>query len=94
MGELIIEPEAYDLIPEHCRESVRQYMEWHVPVGRFLMAVFANDLMDALGRADHINEEALPNYGKFLYNHAPPASWGSPEKVKEWVAKGVLNREL
>ncbi len=61
----------YELLPEHMREGMRRYIEKGAEVGSFLMAVLSNDLMEAAGRADHINLERLADYAHFLYNYAP-----------------------
>lgn len=73
-------------VPEHCRPGLIDYLVEGRPPGDFLRAVLENDLKDACGRADHINLRALPEYVRFLYNHAPAPSWGSPEKVQQWLA--------
>ncbi len=77
--------EAADrLIPAHMHDALRDWIVYgHMP-GRFLTAVLENDLMEAAGRADLINRAALADYATFLYNYAPQACHGSPEKVKSW----------
>lgn len=75
----------YDLIPEHCRESVRQYIEHGRPIGGFLTYLFANDFVRTFGQADTINRPALNDYATFLYNEAPLGCWGSLEKVADWI---------
>ena len=75
----------YELIPEHCRESVRTCIEERHPIGGFLTAVFSNDLVLAHGTADSINLAALHNYCDFLYNEALSPCWGSKDKVLAWL---------
>ena len=75
----------YELIPEHCRESVRAYIEERHPIGGFLTAVFSNDLVLAHGTADSTNLAALHDYCNFLYNEAPSSCWGSKDKVFDWL---------
>jgi hypothetical protein len=77
----------YNLLPEHMRDAMRLYIEHRVPPGGFLTAVLSNDLMEACGRADHINLERLPDFCRFLYNYAPGRCYGSPEKVKAWLER-------
>lgn len=74
------------LIPEHMRDAVRRYYFDGIAPGSFLTAVLSNDLMGALGKADDENITALPQYGAFLYNYVPADSFGSPERVKQWLA--------
>ena len=80
----------YDRIPEHCRDSLKLYVEHGVPTGNFLHAVLSNDLVRAFALADHINEVRMKAYAAFLYNEAPRGCWGSPEAVKNWA--GLLTR--
>lgn len=81
------------MIPEHCREGVRLYIETGHPVGGFLTAVFENNLVEAFGRADDTNRRHLWDYTIFLYNEAPAVpirSWGSPAIYKAWIEAGGL----
>lgn len=73
------------MIPGHCRESMRLYVEHGVLPGSFLTAVLCNDFMEACGKADDVNRH-LWDYANFLYNYAPSNCFGSPEAVKAWVA--------
>lgn len=73
------------LIPSHMHEGVRNYYYLGYKPGSFLAAVLSNDFMGAVGRADMDNLVALPQWGKFLYNHTPCGSYGSPENVKLWL---------
>ncbi len=77
-------PEMWDWIPDHMWDGMREWIENGVPQGDFLMAVLSNDLKEACGRADNINQRRLFQYCQFLYNAAPSACWGSPEQVAWW----------
>jgi hypothetical protein len=77
------------MIPEHCRQGLLDYLRYGVPPGHFLQAVLSNDLAEACGRADSTNQRALFEYVFVLYNYAPGAAWGSPEKVKAWIQRGL-----
>ena len=81
----MVPPEAYDSIPEHCRESLRNYVELGQPVGSFLKAVITNKLSEAVSHADHINIEHLVDYVTFFLNYAPSQCWGSPEEHEQWI---------
>ena len=73
-------------IPEHMIDAVLMYFNEHVEPGGFLYALLANDFMEACARADEKNLAALPVWAVLLYNEAPIGSYGSPEKVKAWLA--------
>ena len=73
-------------IPRRMGPAIVNYIDNHIMPGSFLQAVFKNDLFDAVGRADWENIDDLVAYVSYLYNEAPSPCWGSPEKVKEWVA--------
>ena len=77
----------YTLIPEHCRDGMRQWIEQGEQPGDFLSAVLCNNLSRAVGRADGVNRAALHNYVKFLYNDIPSAAWGSWEACRAWAAR-------
>lgn len=80
-------PIDYSGLPEHMQGAMRLYMERGIEPGSFLLAVLSNDLMGAIGRADSINKHRLNEYAMWLYNDAPSASFGSPEKVKQWITR-------
>lgn len=73
------------IIPEHCHDSLRRYLEDRIPPGSFLEAVLSNDLRGACECADEINRRALFNYVGFLYRYAPAGSWGSRERYLSWL---------
>lgn len=76
---------AHELIPVHMHGGLERYLEAGILPGDFLTAVLENNLKEACGRADSINAQYLVQYVTYLYNYAPGASWGSPEKVQKWV---------
>ena len=80
----------YDLVPPHLRNGMREYIQrGHVP-GDFLQAVIANDLNDALSRADEISLVLLGVLTTWLYNDAPGGSWGSRGIMAAWSRLGGL----
>ncbi|TMJ05799.1 MAG: hypothetical protein E6G97_02000 [Alphaproteobacteria bacterium] len=82
----------WSLVPEHCRDGLRRYLEHGKVPGHFLTALLRNDLRETCARADHVNLQRLGDYVKFLYNFAPRDSWGSPENFDAWVARGGLGQ--
>ena len=80
------------VIPEHMAQGLDLYINEGIEPGSFLMAVLCNDLMEACGRADHINIRNLPAYCGYLYNEAPPQCFGSPAKVEAWIKAKEVER--
>jgi len=65
--------------------SLRSYADSGRPTGGFLRAVLENDLMEAVGRADHSSLVNLADICRYVYNDIPAPCHGSPEKVSEWL---------
>lgn len=74
-------------IPDHTQGAIRRYVEQGLMPGGFLEAVFLNDLMSAVGRADSQNIYALKDICMFVYNEMPAKAWGSRELMEAWCAK-------
>ena len=72
-------------IPELTKEALTRYVNDKIPTGGFLIAVLSNNLFEAMARADEINKEALPLICSYIYNEMPIRSWGSEEKVLNWL---------
>lgn len=72
-------------VPEHTKDAIDRYVKNRLPPGGFLTAVLSDKLFDAVGRADHINVNALPNIVKYIYNELPSGCHGSPEAVEAWL---------
>jgi hypothetical protein len=80
--------EGFYLIPSHMHEGVLHYVLDGIPGDSFLQAVFGNaPLKECVIRADDLNQRAIANWVKFIYNHVPVRAQGSAEAVKDW--KGV-----
>jgi hypothetical protein len=73
-----------NFIPDNIMQALLRYIEHRIKPGEFLQAVLANDLKDAVGRADSTNISILHVYVTFLYNEAPAKCWGSREAIVEW----------
>lgn len=72
-------------IPNYMVEGLELYINNRIKPGSFTMAVLANDLKEAVGKADNKNMRNIPAYIYFLYNFAPPECFGSYEKVAAWL---------
>lgn len=73
-------------VPTHLLEGLRRYADGRVPTGGFLRAVLENNLKEAVQAADIESQRSLCAVVAYCYNSIPSASWGSPEKVNEWLA--------
>lgn len=82
----------YD-IPEHMHDGVIMYVLHRYLPGHFLTALMSNDLHDAFVRADDSNIAAMFQWVKWFHNEAPSPCWGSPEKVRDWVIAGRIERQ-
>jgi hypothetical protein len=77
-------------IPEHMRLGIVRYVERGIPPGNFLEALIANDLMEAVRRADAESLDLIGQYAKLLYNQCPTGCRGSRANYDEWVRTGGL----
>lgn len=80
-------------VPQHMHDAYVMYLLHGIEPGDFLLAVLANDLRGAIGRADHMNARALKEHVLFLYNDAPGDCWGSWDRVRSWVRRFQDARE-
>jgi len=83
-------PDKLHMVPEHLRGGVQRYLERGIQPGHFLTAVFENDLMEAMGRADEISRAGIFGICMFLYNYAPRQSYGSRDAVSRWLRQGGM----
>jgi hypothetical protein len=72
-------------VPSNTLDSLRRYAIYHIPTGGFLTAVLANDLMQAVARADICNRAALHAICQYVFNCLPRQCWGNYVAVEEWV---------
>ena len=84
---------AAHAIPDHRQAGLARYFAERRPTGSFLRAVLENDLCRAAMGADAVNLQSFRHYATFLKMMAPPESWGSPEKVKQWI-EGKANDRI
>lgn len=70
---------------EHVADLCFSLYEWSAKgghLGDFLTAVVKNDLKEAVGRADNVNQKQLWVYPTFIYNCAP-AGWKDGKNEKD-----------
>lgn len=75
----------YAIIPPAIRDAIDRWVRDSIPGGHFTMAVLANDLHEAVARADENSLHALHSIVAYVYNEIPSAAWGSPEKLRAWA---------
>lgn len=75
------------LCPQVIQESLKRYVENGVSTGSFLIAVLANDLMEAFNRADDYNLPALGSIVAYITMEIPIPCCVSYEKVDEHLQK-------
>lgn len=85
-----MEIRGLEKLPAHMRDGVERYVLHGIPGGSFMTELFANRLVQAFGRADEENTDAMREWASWLYNDAPGGCWGSPMAVSEWIAAGGL----
>lgn len=81
-----LDPRHPSRVSEHIRESLARYVDHGVPLGDFLEAVVANDLVGAAVRADLSNAGALAAIAGVVYRELPITCWGSRRVYNAWIA--------
>ena len=74
-------------VPGHLHNGLVSYVLDGYCVGGFLRSVISNDLQKAVAHADHANKHNLSAVVAWMYNEAPSACWGSPQKYDDWLEK-------
>jgi hypothetical protein len=72
------------MIKKDTLDTLDNFVNRGWPPGSFCQAVLENNLMEAFGRADEENREALFWICDYVYNELPMGCHGSPEKVARW----------
>jgi hypothetical protein len=78
------------LLPSNMHQGIIVYMGLGLCTGRFLTAIFKNDMMGAVGSADDVNKSMIWDYCNFLYNAAPGSAYGSAERFDAWQKSGGI----
>lgn len=82
----------YEIRPE-MKAALDRYAEQGVPLGDFLTALLANDLMETLGRADDGNQRDINQLCMYVYNEMPSFCHGSYEIVQGWIDSHKLKKD-
>lgn len=83
--EYKLEPDAYYPIRDDWYGALERYLNHGIMPGSFMTAVLENNLVEAFGRADMDNEINMKNIVGYVYNHLPSNSWGSPQRVQDYL---------
>ena len=76
-------------LPDVSQEALKNYFLYALQPGGFLTSLLSCDPWpDVISRADHWNKPILGKYLNWLQEFAPAGSWGSPDIVADWLAKG------
>lgn len=67
--------------------ALERYLNNGIMPGSFLTAVLENNLVEAFGRADYENSANLKNIVGYIYNNLPANSWGSKDKIQEYLTE-------
>jgi len=78
------------MLPNDLIETLTAYRDHGRPTGGFLQAVLENNLMEAMGRADHINRHMLFDICQWVYDYMPSVAWGDRERVTAWIKQRGL----
>jgi hypothetical protein len=78
-------PELAAAVPAHLLDALRRYGHDREPVGGFLAECLANNLCEAVCRADPESLEAIKGIVLYIHNAMPSTCHGSREAVRAWV---------
>ena len=73
------------LIPEYTKESLDRYILSNIRPGDFVCSYLANELFEALKRADTHNIAHFVQIGAYISNYLPLGAYGSYEKIDNWL---------
>lgn len=75
-------------IPASLRGGLVRYLADRIRPGSYLLAVLSGDLIAAMRASDPVSLDALGRLTRWLWEHAPVESWGTPEAVAAWLTGG------
>jgi hypothetical protein len=68
------------------QQTLENYFCFGLEPGSFTTSVLEGDLFAAARRADHWNKPNLGKIANWINQHAPVGSYGSRERVRDWIA--------
>lgn len=75
---------SYQVIPEHTKASLDNFVKHGLKPGGFLTRVLCNDLFGAYAQADAYNIKNMYAIIKYVYNKMPGVCWGSRDAMERW----------
>ena len=75
------------LCPPDVIDSLKRFANDGVNPGDFLLAVIANDLVEAFGRADEHSIDNMPHIVAWVYNYMPIVACKSYENANKWMSE-------
>lgn len=84
----MFDPSGYTRVRPEILAALVRYGKEAKPVGHFLQAVLANDLVDAITRADHMNLPVIRDIVLFAQNELPAECHGSRAAYQRWLQVG------
>ncbi len=77
-------------VPQHMHHGIIEFIYSGAEPGGFLRQVLLNKLFGAFGAADDINILAMPAIVAYVFQCVPIVSYGTPDQIDAWVARGGL----
>ena len=82
--------EKYPTAPGHILNAIADYASSRTLHGHFVTAVLANDLSQAVFRADKDSLAGLADIVRYVHWEIPDKCHGSIEKVEAWVDGAII----
>lgn len=87
------EAQQIEMAHPNLLKGLERHIVYKFKVGHFLTAFLANDLEEAISRADDVSITLFRELKIIVYNFMPHESHGSYLAVKLWIAEGDKERE-
>jgi hypothetical protein len=81
--------EGLSIIPTGILEGIEKYFKHRIKPGGALLAILENDLNMAIFKSDPWTMAAMKEILWYLDRIEMGSTWGTPERVEAWLAKGV-----
>ena len=79
------------MVHPRIQAAIERYVRDRIKPGSFLLAVFQNDLQDAIACGDDESIRNLADIVNEVYCRQPPDCCGSREAVQAWLASAKTN---
>ncbi|HET8688514.1 MAG TPA: hypothetical protein VFM18_18025 [Methanosarcina sp.] len=81
-------------VPDEWQQELYNYLVMGFDPGSFFTAVMANDLVGAAAKSHPANTwRAIQQLMKWILNKAPGVSWGSYDRVHDWLKLSAEERK-